>query len=70
MRAFPIRVPAAVLACVALPLSAATFNVVTDGSASDTNLADNACNVSGGGCNAGECCVWIRWCCQSHGGLS
>lgn len=51
MRAFPIRYFAAgLLACSALPLSAATFNVTTDGSASDTNLADNACNVSGGGC--------------------
>ncbi len=52
MRAFPIRyfARAGLLACSALPLSAATFNVTTDGSASDANLADDACNVSGGGC--------------------
>jgi hypothetical protein len=51
MRTFPFcHLAAGLFACVALPLSAATFNVTTDGSASDNNLADNACNISGGGC--------------------
>ncbi|TDR47553.1 Calx-beta domain-containing protein [Tahibacter aquaticus] len=44
------RLASALLALTALPAGAATFNVITDGSAGDSNLADNACGISGGGC--------------------
>ncbi|HSX61940.1 MAG TPA: hypothetical protein VLF18_17265, partial [Tahibacter sp.] len=44
------RLAAVVLAGAALPLSAATFNVTLDGSASDDDLTDNACDTGSGGC--------------------
>lgn len=51
MSAFTLhRVAAALLTLAATPLPAATFNVVTDGSATDSNLSDNTCAISGGGC--------------------
>jgi hypothetical protein len=38
------------LASSALTAGAATFNVVTNGSAGDNNLANNVCDIAGGGC--------------------
>ena len=44
------RAAIVLLALAALPAGAATFNVVTDGSAGDNNLANNVCDIAGGGC--------------------
>lgn len=51
MPAMPIlRLATVLLFAATLPATAATFNVVTDGSAGDANLANNTCDISGGGC--------------------